>query len=97
MRYIFKSAKMYAFVISELAVAHITVILDDFTNMFGRQILVRYQNPSVTTIDSPTHLFAHINKTTFSLLPVSLLLHLNPLLRLVRKDLGRHGAGSSAH
>jgi hypothetical protein len=39
-RHVFEGAKMYAFVISKLAVAHITMILDDFSNVFRRQILV---------------------------------------------------------
>jgi hypothetical protein len=39
-RYIPEGAKRYTFVISKLAVVHITMILDDFSNVFRRQILV---------------------------------------------------------
>jgi hypothetical protein len=31
---------MYAFVVPELAVAHITMVFDNFSDMLGRQILV---------------------------------------------------------
>jgi hypothetical protein len=71
---------MYTLVIPKFAVAHVTVILDNFPNMLGRQILLQHQNRSIVTIDSLAHLLAHINKASFLLLPVPLLLHLNPFL-----------------
>jgi hypothetical protein len=39
---IFQSPKMNTFVVSELPVAHVTVILDDFAYMLGRKILKTY-------------------------------------------------------
>ena len=93
---IFERAKMYTLVVPKLAVAHVTVILDNFPNMLRRQILLQYQNPSMVPIDSLAHLLAHINKASFSLLPVPLLLHLNPFLRLMREHLGRHGTRTAA-
>ena len=39
MRDVLESTKMYTFVVAELAVAHVTVVLDDFADVLGRQIL----------------------------------------------------------
>jgi hypothetical protein len=34
-RNIFESTKVYAFVVPKLAVAHVTMVFDDLSNMFG--------------------------------------------------------------
>jgi hypothetical protein len=64
--------------------------------MLGRQILVQCHNASLVSIDILAHLFAHINKTSFSFLPIVFLLHLNPLLRLVREHVESNGLFSNS-
>ena len=78
---------MYPLVVSELAITHITVVLDDFPNMLRWQILAQHQNSSTTSTDSLAHLLADINKPSFSFLPVLLL---NPFLRPLREHLRRN-------
>jgi hypothetical protein len=40
MGHIFEGTKMYTFVISKLAIAHVPVVLDDFANVFWGKILL---------------------------------------------------------
>jgi hypothetical protein len=39
MRNILQSSKVNAFIVTELAITHVTVILDDFTDVLWREIL----------------------------------------------------------
>ena len=94
---IFKSPKMYLFVISELVITNIIMVLDDFPNMLRWQILAQYQNSSTASTDSLAHLLSHINKPSFTFLPILLLLHLNPFLQLLRKHLEWHQTKVVAH
>jgi hypothetical protein len=86
MRYILQSPKVDALVISELPIAHVSVVFDNFTDMFRGKVLNGNLNINATSRATETHLFSHINVTTLSFLAVSFSLHLNPFLRLLRDD-----------
>ena len=66
---------MDTLVITEFAVAHVTMVLDDFAYMLGRQVLQKESNFRVIYVAQHTHLFPHVDVATFAFLAVPLLLH----------------------
>ena len=70
---------MNTLVISEFAIAHIAMILDDFVSMLRRQIL-REMSVREEIHKNRTNLLPHINVPSFSFLSIALLLYLNPFL-----------------
>ena len=104
MRDILESTKVDSLVVPELPVAHVAVVLDDFSNMLGRKVLYMMIGKTVNSGTNETHLLSHVHISPLAFFSVPLLLHLHPLLGLLREDVWWHTrtrglaeAGRSSH
>jgi ubiquinone/menaquinone biosynthesis C-methylase UbiE len=87
MRDVLEGTEMNTLVISELAVTHVSVVLDDFSDMLRREILhICEYSGTVGYNVCAAHLLAHIDVASFTFLTISFSLHLHPFLSLLCDD-----------
>ena len=97
-RNVFQSTEVHSLVVPEFAVAHVAMVFYDLAYVFRRQVLdsrkklrrVRKKSQQTMTEQSWAHLLPLVDESALPIFPIALVLHLDPLVRLLHQNLTGH-------